>query len=265
MSIKETLLKAKKNVRSRVENVLGRGTEMEPSAVRQEILNQIESRIVEDAGSRLFPFGKVIVRLKPHTKAHGDAITEALLKESNLKSDILKMLQETRVQYPREFETLIELDHGVENGQGDPSAGLAYEMDFIKLHTPSTRQAPQTRLQIIKGLAEKTEYVMNKPRILIGRSSEVLDREGRMVRCNDVVFLESEEEINCSVGHTHARIRFDPEKEAFFILDEGSRYGTRILRDSAVLEVPGGEPEGIRLQSGDDVYLGQACLRFTLI
>jgi hypothetical protein len=91
-----------------------------------------------------------------------------------------------------------------------------------------------------------------------------LDREGRIVRRNDVVFLESDEEINCSVGRTHARIWFDSEKNEFFILDEGSRYGTRILRGGSVIEVPAGEPEGVRLQSGDEVYCGQACLRFTL-
>lgn len=101
--------------------------------------------------------------------------------------------------------------------------------------------------------------------MLVGRAPEVLDREGRIVRRNDIVFLESDEEINRSVGLTHARIRFDLEKSEFFILDEGSRYGTRILRDGSVIEVPGGKPDGVRLQSGDDIYCGQACLRFTLL
>jgi hypothetical protein len=193
MSIRETLLKAKKHVRTRVGNALGRGADMAPSDIHQEILNQHSNQSQADA------------LLKP-----------------------------------------------------------PFEMDFIKADSPQRPQAPEVKIETIKGITEKPGYALNKSRILLGRSPEVLDREGRIVRRNDVVFLESDEEINRSVGRTHARIWFDPEKNDFFVLDEGSRYGTRILRGGSVIEVPAGEPEGIRLQSGDEVYCGQACLRFTV-
>jgi hypothetical protein len=264
MGIKETLLKAKKNVRSRVENVLGREPNLEPSAVRQEILDQVRSKIIDDSGSRLFPFGKVIVRMTPQTETQKDAIHEALLMKDTLKTDILQMLQEAKAQYPNEFEALIELGESRGNDRLQTLTKPVFEVDFIRTPVLPNQKAPETKLRVIKGVTEKPEYALNKHRILIGRSPEVLDREGRIVRRNDVVFLENDEEVNNSVGRTHARIWFDSARNAFFILDEGSRYGTRILRGGAVLDVPSGEPDGIELQSGDDVYLGQACLRFTL-
>jgi hypothetical protein len=264
MSIKETLLKAKKNVRTRFGNALGRGSDLDPLAVRQGILDQIESRIVEDTGGRIFPFGRIVVRLQPQTKSQSDAMNEALLQKGTLKSDILQMLREAQARFPEELETTIELRQRSAPGQADSAASPAFEMDFVKGGFPKIQPMPEAKLLITKGITEKTEYVVRKSHVLVGRSPEVLDREGRMVRRNDIVFLESDEEINRSVGRTHARIWFDLEKIEFFIMDEGSRYGTRILRDESVIEVPGGDPAGIRLQSGDDIYCGQACLRFTL-
>jgi hypothetical protein len=157
------------------------------------------------------------------------------------------------------------LNQNSNQNHAEAPAKSAFEVDSINADPPKRAQAPEVKIQIIKGLTEKPEYAMNKSRILLGRSPEVLDREGRIVRRNDVVFLESDEEINRSVDRTHARIMFDAEKNDFFLLDEGSRYGTRILRGGVVVEVPHGEPEGIRLQPGDEVYCGQARLRFDLV
>jgi hypothetical protein len=251
-------------VLTRVENALGRGSEMEPLAVRQEILDQIESQIIDDAGGRVFPFEKVVVRLQPQTKTQGDAIEEVLVQKGTLKSDILQILKDAQARYPDNLEIIIEYRLSLDPDPMESSLKSIFEIDFLKRQDLHIQSVPGIKLLIMKGLAEKSEYAMNKARILIGRSPEVLDREGRMVRRNDIVFLEIDEEINGSVGHTHARILFSHEKGEFCILDEGSRYGTRILRDGTVIEVPSGDPEGIYLQTGDDIYCGQACLRIML-
>jgi len=265
MGIKDTLQKATQNVRTRVENVLGLEKGMEPSAVRREILAQIESRMIGDASGKVFPFGKVIIYLQPQTKAQRNAIEEALVQNDALKSDIVQMLNDAQAKYPNELETLIEFRENSDPDQtGFPPQSL-FEMDFIRLNVPRKQGIPETKLVIIKGETEQPEYQMRKDRILIGRSRDVLDREGRMVRKNDIVFLEKEAEINRSVGRGHARIWFDYENGEFRILDEASRYGTRILRGGAVIEVPSGDSNGIYLQSGDEIYCGQACLRFELI
>lgn len=45
--------------------------------------------------------------------------------------------------------------------------------------------------------------------------------------------------------------------------DEGHPGGTRIFRDGRPIEVPGGNPRGVRLRPGDEIYLGQACVRIS--
>ncbi len=168
MGIKETLLKAKKNVRSRVENVLGREPNLEPSAVRQEILDQVRSKIIDDSGSRLFPFGKVIVRMTPPTETQKDAIHEALLMKDTLKTDILQMLQEAKAQYPNEFEALIELGESRGNDRLQTLTKPVFEVDFIRTPVLPNQKAPETKLRVIKGVTEKPEYALNKQ---IGRAS----------------------------------------------------------------------------------------------
>ena len=265
MSIWDTLQGAMQNARARLRTVFGRGAGKDPSAVRQEILNQVESRILFDASGKSFPFGKILVRLQPQTRDQRNALEAALLGKRPLKSDILQMLNEAKTRFSGDLEVCVEFR---EHSNLDPtefSLHLPLELDFVKLNARHKQDVPETKVVVIKGLTEQPKYQMKKDRILIGRAPEVLDREGRMVRKNDIVFLENEEEINCSVGRAHARIWFDYEKSRFCILDEASRYGTRILRGGTVIEVPGADSNGIPVQSGDDIYCGQACLRFELI
>ena len=46
------------------------------------------------------------------------------------------------------------------------------------------------------------------------------------------------------------------------LCDDGSEFGTRVFRDGRSIEVPSGDRRGEKLRSGDEIYLGRACLRF---
>ncbi|HSW40118.1 MAG TPA: FHA domain-containing protein [Acidobacteriota bacterium] len=128
-----------------------------------------------------------------------------------------------------------------------------------------TKEPPDIRLSVVRGSADFHEYRIRKKRILIGLTREVMDSEGRVIRKNDVAFTYApKEEINSTVSLTHARIWFESEEQAFFIMDEGSRYGTWIERQGHTIEVSAGDPSGNRLQSGDEICCGQARLRFEL-
>ncbi len=263
MEFWDRLLKAEQNIRKRVENTFGHGMAQTPLEVRREILEQVEARIVIDTGGNLFPFGKVIVALQPPTEAVAEVFRTAFLQDESLKSDIIDKLKDSQARYPNEIEISIEFRQipDVAPAQASP----LFQLDFIKPNPVRKPEIPETRLVVVKGSAELPEYQLKKERILVGRLSEVLDREGRMVRRNDVVFLDNGDDINSTVGRAHARIWLDPEKREFRIIDEASRYGTRIIRDGRPMEIPGGNTRGIRLRSGDEIYVGQACLRFELI
>jgi len=79
-------------------------------------------------------------------------------------------------------------------------------------------------------------------------------------RRNDIAFLE-EGELNQTVSREHARIAWDPETQAFWLRDEGSASGTLLLRSGRSIEVSRHDRRGVRLQSGDEVYLGRAAVR----
>jgi hypothetical protein len=192
------------------------------------------------------------------------AFEKAFLLEESLKTDILLRLRETKARYPEEFEMIVELREANPNGKANPSHRPLFSLDFVKSNFLSKREIPETNLTVKKGHAEQPVYRLKKERILIGRLSEVMDREGRLVRRNDIVFTDNDDDVNSTVGRTHARIWFDFEKQEFRIMDEISRYGTRVLRDGRALEIPGGNPRGVRLRSGDEIYCGQACIRFEL-
>jgi hypothetical protein len=265
MSVWDAILKAKQNISARIEDVLGVGSDKTIIAVRKGILDQIESRIVSNTDGKNFPFGKAFVRLQPQTEAQRNTFEKAFFQQGSLKADILQKLADSRALYPREFETIVEIRHGAEFYSAKSSPQPLFEMDLIRYDSLRRQEIPETKLFVTKGTAERAEYRIKKERILIGSLSEVLDREGRMVRKNDVVFSNNDGEINSSVGYAHARIWFDFDKGEFCILDEVSRYGTRIVRDGLTIEVPSGDTNGIRLQPGDDIYFGQASIRFELI
>ena len=260
MGIWDRLLKAEQRIRQRVENAFRRGSDQTPLEVRREILEQVECRIVVDSGGKVFPFGKVAILLRPPTEALRSIFEAAFIKNDSLRSDIHQKLTDSRAAYPQDIEITVELAAG---GSGETYAGI-YELDFATVDRERKREIPAVRMTVLKGSAEKALYDMKKDRILVGRLPEVLDREGRMIRRNDVVFLDNGEDINTSVGRAHSRIWFDSEKQEFRIMDEVSRYGTRIIREGRSIEVPGGNTRGVRLRSGDEIYFGQACLRFEI-
>jgi hypothetical protein len=256
------LLKAEQKIRKRVENAFGHGTAQTPLEIRRDILEHLESRIVVDTGGRSFPFGKVVVQLRPPTEALRDVFETAFVQDGSLKADILEKLKDCQARYPGEINIVVELQQIPDGLPSEPSP--MFQMDFVKPDPLRKPETPETRLLVVKGSAELPEYRLKKERILVGRLAEVLDREGRMVRRNDVVFLDNGDDINSTVGRVHARIWYDPERREFCIMDEASRYGTRILREGRSIEIPAGNTRGIRLRSGDEIYFGQACLRFEL-
>ena len=265
MGLWDKILKAEKDIRRRVENAFGQGSERTPLEVRKEILEQVESRIVEDKGGRVFPYETVICRLQPPEGSLHDVFETAFLQDGSLQADIEKSLKESRARLREDLQIIVELATASEPDGAQSSPATLFQLEFVKADLHRRREVPEIKLLVTKGAAEQPEYRMKKERILVGRLPEVLDREGRLVRRNDLVFLDSGDDINSTVGRIHARIWFDSENREFCIMDEVSRYGTRIIRDGRSIEVPEGNQRGVRLRSGDEIYFGQACLRFEIL
>lgn len=148
---------------------------------------------------------------------------------------------------------------------GTPPFAIEYLVEApaaIEAAGPAEAAAPAAaaRLVVVKGKAEPGELTLERARINLGRLAEITDAEQRIVRRNDVVFDEGGDDVNGTVSRRHAHIRRDPD--GYRLCDDESEFGTRVFRDGRSIEVPKGNRRGEKLRSGDEIYLGRACLRF---
>jgi hypothetical protein len=65
------------------------------------------------------------------------------------------------------------------------------------------------------------------------------------------------------VSRAHAHITATPTGE-YRLFDDRSSSGTRILRSGRTIALPAGSPRGTKLQPGDEIFFGQACVRFEI-
>ena len=92
---------------------------------------------------------------------------------------------------------------------------------------------------------------------------EIVDDEGRVRRRNDVAFLE-EGDVNQTVSREQARILYDEPSGELRLRAEHGASSTRILRDGRSIDVSSRDTRGIRLQSGDEIFFGRACVKVAI-
>ena len=77
----------------------------------------------------------------------------------------------------------------------------------------------------------------------------------------DVAFVDLV--TNQSVSRQHAHIEYVESARHYRIRDDRSAHGTHIVRNGRTVPVPAG-PRGVRLESGDEIVLGEARARVVL-
>jgi pSer/pThr/pTyr-binding forkhead associated (FHA) protein len=75
-----------------------------------------------------------------------------------------------------------------------------------------------------------------------------------------VAFLERSGDANQTVSRRHAHIAYEPAGRCFRLHDDGSEHGTGVVRLGRTVAVPRGT-RGVRLESGDEIVLGDARVR----
>jgi FHA domain len=208
-------------------------------------------------GKRAFPFTHIQLQLlasSPRTKAHLEVACEG---PPTLRARILERLEAagctvSALAVDIAFATTAEPDwsHGDFDIQCARSAGV----------TPPPRPPARLELTVAHGTADRIVYVFEGAPIALGRGDEVRDERQRLIRTNQVAFTEGAGEINQSVSRRHARIEHDVAPDAYRLYDDGSAQGTSVIRRGRGFPVPRGT-KGLRLQSGDEIVLGQARLQ----
>jgi len=236
------------------EHVFGPAQSDDLLLVHRAILEAIEGKVQTVArGKRIFPYSRLVVTLVSADADRRALYQAAFGEDGRLESDVREALQGAECEVPRGFSLEIETAES-----GDKPFAIEYS---VQAHKPGVAAAlPKGRLVVVRGKAAQEEYALGTNRVNIGRMAELTDTEQRVVRRNDVVFEEGGDEANATVSRKHAHIRVD--EGGYRIADDGSEYGTRVFRDGRSIEVPAGNRRGEKLRSGDEIYLGRACVRF---
>ena len=231
------------------EKVFGAADSNELLVVHRAILEEVETKIQTVArGQRVFPFPNLTVTLVAADADRRALYQAAFGEEDRLEKDIRDALKGSGCQLPRGFSVAVETRE-----TGDRVFTIDYQA------RPKAEPA-NGRLVVAKGKAEHAEYLLDKACTNLGRMAEITDAENRVLRRNDVVFLDGEDQANATVSRKHAHIRM--EAHVYRICDDGSEFGTRVFRDGRTIEVPAGDRRGERLRPGDEIYLGRVCLHF---
>jgi hypothetical protein len=231
------------------EHVFGAAQSDELLLVHRAILDAIETKVqTASRGQRIFPYSLVTVTLISADADRRALYSAAFGAEARLENDVRQALEGAGCQLPRTFSVDVKTAES-----GDRPFEISYGTAAPAAPAPAS-------LIVVKGKAENEAYPISKPRTNIGRLAELTDAESRVVRRNDIVFLEGADEANGTVSRKHAHIQ--SAAGVYRIADDGSEFGTRVFRDGRSIDVPAGNRRGEKLRAGDEIHLGRACLRF---
>jgi len=232
-----------------------------PLEVLHAVLEAIDER-VEPAGrgTHVFPFNRIKVSVVAASRDERARFAGVLDRDPTLQERISHRLREVGCDVPGLHVRIAYVT------QPDPSwSAPECHVDFLRvsavdLPPPEPTATPEITLTITNGSADKRAYALTLDRINLGRCEHVRDNHHRLIRTNHVVFTEGAGAINDTVSRCHAHIEFIDRSGDYRIADDRSAHGTTIMRDGKTIGVPAGS-RGMRLQSGDEVVLGEARLR----
>jgi hypothetical protein len=238
--------------------------------IQRAILDEVEDRAqLLPRARRRFPYNDLLVRIAAPEPDRRAAIDLVFAEGDALQHEIVQHLSGEEIEYPADLRVQIET---LEDAPAEIAAKgfhIAYSnREVAKDEAPTTnavRGKPTVRLTVLHGEAEQPSYELTRGRIHLGRLPEVLDERRRPVRRNDVVFHESAEKPNSTVSRAHAHIEFDEASGEFRLFDDGSSYGTSVIHKGRLVNVPPAGGRGLRIATGDEIYVGQARVLFEVV
>lgn len=239
----------------------------QPIEIRKATLDEVED-LVEPAGRsrRIFPYNRITVEVLAADAKQRAAMEAVLGESSDLPAAVSDRLKSSGCPPPRDLAVRLKIVKraGPEWETGRVFRVLCERVEADTRPATATRMTPgPAQVVVLKGEATRKTYVLGGERTNIGRLAEVVDKDKRVVRRNHVVFTEREDGVNQTVSRAHGHIAVTPGGE-YRLFDDHSSYGTRIFRAGRTIALPSGSPRGTKLQPGDEVYFGQACVRFEL-
>jgi hypothetical protein len=219
--------------------------------VQKAILDDVVDRAeVLPRARRVLAANDIAIRIPAPEESRRTAFRLVFSDGDALEKEIKAHLRRENVEFPADLRVSVEL---IEEDVPDFA-----EKGFHAVYAArEAARAPEPGLETVRFTLPSGETVdLARPRIHIGRTAEVLDDRRRLVRRNDVTIDEH------TVSRAHAHIEYDNASGQFRLFDDGSSYGTSVLHRGRLVEVPQAGARGQKLESGDEIYIGQSRIRF---
>jgi pSer/pThr/pTyr-binding forkhead associated (FHA) protein len=238
----------------------------EPLEIAQAIVDTVGERLEPAARGRyVFPFNRVQVSIAAGAKDVRARFMAVLESEPTLRDRILTRLRDAGCD-----PSAVNLSVTYVPQAAADWAAPEFHVDFARVGRTevTATSAPEPRgrdlqITIVRGTAEKPDYVFSLTRVNLGRCAEVRDSLSRLVRTNHVAFADGPATENHSVSRRHAHIEYVEADRHYRLRDDRSAHGTSIVRNGRTLVVPAGS-RGLRLESGDEIVLGDARARIRI-
>ncbi len=220
----------------------------------RDALHQVAARAgVGARGDRIFPFDSVRLELRAES-AERRAILEALFDARQFGEDIRAALLEERTTVPAALSVTVEYlpDAAAELRVFCEKSGKVTEV----------RQLPRLRLVTVEGVSAGADFALESAVVNVGRTRDVVDGTGRLVRRNQLCFPEElDATVNATVSRTHAHFRSVAAEGEWRLFDDGSSTGTSLFRDGVRIEVPAHAGRGVAVRVNDEIYFGSVRVR----
>jgi hypothetical protein len=227
----------------------------EPLVVARAVCDAVEDEIrVLPGGRKIIPYKELSVQFHAPSGEAREVLRASFDERNELQTRIRQHLERQQVEGAALLRVRVEILAG-------PEPAWAAR-GFNLVHQTEDAQPRRATLAILAGQAARRQYTL-KEKTRIGRTEEVLDKHGRLVQRNDIVFADAKDEINGSVSRIHARIEFDAAENAYLLFDENSAQGVAIEREGEMRKVAGSR--GVALKDGDIIFFGKARARFELL
>jgi len=237
--------------------------EREPLEIVHAILDIVDREIQPGGrGRRIFPFNRIDISVLASSREARGRLEAVLGGETPLTARIVERLQSAGCSVS-DLAVSIEYVGRVQKGW----RAREFDVTFTRIAAPDPvvvadvdeTKGGRIEITVSRGTTEQRSYSFVATRIDLGRCAEVRDSRHRLVRTNHVAFVEGSD-VNQTVSRQHAHIDYEPRTARFRVHDDGSGHGTEIVRDGRTIPVPRGS-RGVRLQTGDELVLGEARLR----
>jgi hypothetical protein len=240
------------------------GIPRHPIELYGAILDEIEDATEPGVrGSRIFPYTAITV-LMPTADARQRATAEAVFAEPpSLEDRVRARLRNAGCANVDNVSATLKFVDEVPEDWASRDYKLVFRRSAARRQPkrsekPHMEREHELHVAVLTGTAAKSRYSFNLSRINLGRLTDVLDRQQRVVRENQVAFTDGDDEVSQSVSRTHAHIRFAAGSGEALLHDDGSTHGTRVVRAGRTINVPRGGGRGLLLRDGDELLLGQA-------